>query len=89
MNVQAMPKNRSSMIKRMRHERSCVVEAGSVRNCRQVRIMTRWMSSVPAVHTPQTSAPVHSPDSAPMVTTRSRITGEAEMRFCANWRSNS
>ncbi len=73
----------------MRHERSCVVDGGSSRNTRQQRIMTRWIKSAPAVHTPQVRAPVHSPDSAPMVTTRSRMTGEAEMRFCANWRSNS
>ena len=47
------------------------------------------MSSAPPVHTPEVSAPVHKPDSTPMVTISSRMTGDAEIRFWANWRSNS
>ena len=47
------------------------------------------MSSVPAVHTPQTIAPVHKPEKSPMVTIRSRMMAEAESLFWANWRSNS
>ena len=66
-----------------------MVAGGSSRNCRHLRMMTRWMRSAPAVHTPQVNAPVHSPDSSPMVTISSRMTGEAEMRFCVNCRSNS
>ena len=89
MKVHAMPKNRSSRMKRMRQRAQMRGRGGSSRNWRQVRMMTRWMTSAPAVHTPQTSAPVHRPDSAPMVTISSRMTGDAEMRFCANWRSNS
>ena len=89
MKVQAMPKNRSSRMKRIRHERRFAVLGVSSRNSRHLRMMTRWMRSAPPVHTPDVSAPVHKPDNSPMVTTRSRITGDAEMRFWANWRSNS
>jgi hypothetical protein len=34
-------------------------------------------------------APVHSPERSPMVTTSSTMTGDAEMRFCANSRNSS
>ena len=41
MKVHAMPKNRSSMRKRIRHERKLAVLGISARNCRQVRMMMR------------------------------------------------
>ena len=65
MKVHAMPKNRSSRMKRSRQERRLMVPGGSSRNCRQARMMTRWMISAPAVHTPEVSAPVHSADKKP------------------------
>ena len=54
-----MPKNRSSRMKRIRHERRFAVPGVSSRNSRHLRMMTRWMSSAPPVHTPDVSAPVH------------------------------
>ena len=41
MKVHAMPKNRSSMMKRSRHERRFVAPGGSSRNCRHMRTITR------------------------------------------------
>ena len=89
MKVQAMPKNRSSSKNRIRHERMFAVLGVSARNCRQVRTMMRWMTSAPPVHTPQISAPVHRPENTPMLTMSSSMTGDAETRFWANWRSSS
>ena len=89
MKVHAMPKNRSSMMKRMRQERRLAVLGVSSRNFRHSRMITRWMSSAPAVQTPDVKPQVHRLESSPTVTTRSRITGEADSRFCANWRSSS
>ena len=59
MKVHAMPKNRSSMMKRRRQERRLAVPGGSSRNCRQVRMITRWMSNAPAVQTPGGERLVH------------------------------
>ena len=66
-----------------------VLPGGSSRNCRQVRMITRWMMSAPPVQTPGVERPVHRPTDSPMVTTSSRITSDPDSRFCANWRSNS
>jgi len=83
------PKNRSSRMKRSRHERKLTVAACSSRKRRQVRIMTRWMMSAPTVQMPEVTAPVHSAESRPMVTTNSKITSEPDSRFCANCRNSS
>ena len=52
-------------------------------------MIIKWMISAPAVQIPEVSACVHRLDNSPMVTMRSRMTSEADSRFCANWRSNS
>ena len=66
-----------------------MVDAGSSRNCAAGANDDKMNDERAGGPYPANEAPVHSPDSAPMVTTRSRMTGDAEMRFCANWRSNS
>ena len=65
MKVHAMPKNRSSMMKRRRQERRLAVPGGSLRNCRQVRMITRWMIKAPAVQVPEVSTWVHRLDKEP------------------------
>jgi len=47
------------------------------------------MMSAPPVQTPDVNPQVHRPERRPMVTMRRRMTGEAEIRFWANRRSNS
>src|SRR6476646_5110036 len=51
--------------------------------------MTVWMTSTAAVHVPAANTPVHKLDMNPTVATRSRIISEAEILFCAYWRSSS
>ena len=51
--------------------------------------MTAWMTSTEAVHTPAATAPLHRLERKPMVATSSRITSDADSRFCAYWRINS
>jgi hypothetical protein len=51
--------------------------------------MTAWMTSTAAVHVPAANTPVHKLDMNPTVATRSRIISEAEILFCAYWRSSS
>ena len=51
--------------------------------------MTAWITSTEAVQAPAVIAPVHRLDRKPMVPTSSRITSEADSRFCAYWRSSS
>ena len=50
---------------------------------------TAWMMRIDAVQMPAISAPVHMLERNPIVPTSSRITSEADSRFCAYWRSNS
>ena len=77
------------MMKRSRQDRAAVSAIGSSRNCRHLLIMTAWMTSTEAVQAPAVTAPVHRLDRKPMVATSSRITSDADSRFCAYCRSNS
>src|SRR6476620_11544929 len=47
------------------------------------------MTRTAAVHVPAAKTPVHTLDMNPTVVTRSRIIREAEILFCAYWRSGS
>ncbi len=89
MNIQASPKNRSSMMKRNRHWRMLTLACGSSRNWRHLVMMTAWITSTALVQVPAVTAPVHSVERKPTVPTSSRITSEADSRFCANRRSSS
>ncbi len=46
-------------------------------------MMTAWMTSTAAVQAPAVTAPVHRLDRKPIVPTSSRITSDADSRFCA------
>ena len=89
LNIQASPKNRSSTMKRSRQARMFTV----VRRLGQELPALGDDDGVDdqhrAVQVPAMMAPVHRLDRKPTVPTSSRITSEAESRFCANWRSSS
>ena len=87
--VHAMPKNRSSRMKRSRQERRLVVAR-------------RFFEKLPAgaddhemddqrAAGPHPGGERSGPQAgkSPMVTTRSRIASDPDRRFCANWRSSS
>ncbi len=76
-------------MKRSRQDCAAVSAIGSSRNCRHLLIMTAWMTSTEAVQVPAATALVHRLDRKPMVATSSRITSDADNRFCAYCRSNS
>ena len=82
LNIQARPKNRSSTMKRSRQRLRSRVVDGSARNCRHLMMMTRWMTRIAAVQTPAVTAPVQRLDRNPTVPISSRMTSEAERRFC-------
>ena len=77
------------MMKRSRHVREDTSAIGSSRNCRHLVMITAWMTSTEAVQAPAATAPVHRLDRKPTVATSSRMTSEADSRFCAYWRSSS
>ncbi len=77
------------MMKRTRHLRAEISCIGRSRNCRHLVTITAWITSTDAVQVPAATAPVHRLDSKPMVATSSRITSEADSRFCAYCRSSS
>ena len=52
-------------------------------------MMMAWITSTALVQMPAVTAPVHRLDRKPTVPTSSRITSEADSRFCANRRSSS
>jgi hypothetical protein len=52
-------------------------------------MMTAWITRTALVQVPAVSAPIQMLDSVPTEPTRSRMTSEAESRFCENWRSSS
>ena len=89
MNIQASPYIRSRTMKRTRHDRATTSAIGSSRNCRHLLTMMAWMTSTEAVQAPAASALVHRLDRKPTVATSSRITSDADCRFCAYCRSNS
>ncbi len=62
---------------------------GSARNCRHLVMMTAWITRTAQVQVPAVTAPIQRLDRKPTVPTSSRITSEADRRFCANSRSNS
>ena len=76
-------------MKRSRQARMLTLLGGSARNWRHLVMMMAWIISTAAVQMPAFTAPVHRLDRKPTVPTSSRITSEAESRFCANWRSSS
>ena len=84
LNIQARPKNKSSNRKRRRHAFRSMVSFGVFRKLRHANNMTRWISRTAAVHVPEVSAPVHTPESAPIEHTRMMMTSEPDSRFCAN-----
>ena len=71
------------MMKRSRQVRAEVSAIGRSRNCRHLVIITAWITSTEPVHSPAASAPVHRLDRKPTVPTSSRMTSEADSRFCA------
>ena len=76
-------------MKRSRHWRMLMLLGGSARNWRHLVIMTAWMTSTALVQMPAVTAPVHRLERNPTAPTSSRITSEADSRFCANCRNNS
>ena len=76
-------------MKRMRQARLFTAFAGSARNCRHLVMMMAWMTSTALVQVPAVMAPTQMLDRKPTAPTSSRITSEAESRFCANRRSSS
>ena len=89
LNIQASPKNRSSMMKRSRQALMLISLCGVDRNCLHLVMITAWIISTPAVQMPAVTAPVHRLDRKPTVVTSSSTTSEADSRFCANRRSSS
>ena len=89
MNIQASPKNRSSTMKRMRQARLFTALSGSARNWRHLVMMMAWMTRTALVQVPAVMAPTQRLDRNPTAPTRSRITSDADSRFCANRRNNS
>src|SRR5262245_27729503 len=87
--IQAMPKNRSSTMKRTRHPRSDGAPAISARNLRHTVMMMAWTVMTEAVQMLAWSGLVHRPDRTPMVATRMRTASEADTRFWANRRRSS
>ena len=77
------------MMKRRRQVLATTDDIGSSRNWRHLVTMTAWITSTEAVQAPAATAPVHRLDRKPTVATSSRITSEADSRFCAYCRSNS
>ncbi len=76
-------------MKRKRQVLATTADIGSSRNWRHLVIMTAWITSTEAVQAPAATAPVHRLDRKPMVAIKSRITSEADSRFCAYCRNSS
>ena len=76
-------------MKRRRQARLFTAFAGSARNCRHLVMMMAWMTRTALVQVPAVMAPTQMLDRNPTAPTSSRITSEAESRFCANRRSSS
>ncbi len=89
MNIQASPKNRSSMMKRSRQARMIDAALRLGQELAAFGDDDGVDHQHRAVQVPALTAPVHRLDRKPTVPTSSRITSEADSRFCANWRSNS
>lgn len=89
MNVQDMPKNRSSRTKRKRQAVTLSAFGDSARNWRHFVIITAWIMSTALVQVPARNAPVQKLESTPMVPTSSSTTSEPESRVYAKIRSSS
>src|SRR6185436_7793498 len=59
MNIQASPKNRSSMMKRSRQARILMLFGGSARNWRHLVMMMAWITSTALVQAPALIGPLH------------------------------
>jgi hypothetical protein len=86
MNVQDMPKNRSSRTKRKRQAVTLSAFGDAARNWRHFVIITAWIMSTALVQVPARNAPVQK---LSMVPTSSSTTSEPESRVCAKIRSSS
>src|SRR4051812_16286740 len=87
--VQVRPYSRSSSTKRVRHLRVAGSDDGSARNFEQLRIITAWMQSMPQVQAAADTGCIQKPNSAPVATTSSMTTNDADIRVCAYWRKSS
>src|SRR3954469_5546830 len=87
--VQVRPYSRSSSTKRVRHLRVAGSDDGSARKREQLRMITAWMQSMPQVQAAADTGCIQKPNSAPVATTSSMTTNDADIRVCAYCRSSS